>query len=343
MNVSSLKNYIIENPELIELILEKAGFHHISDKFSQGNEYRCAWDEDSNPTSIRVYKDTLSSKYFKTGLEGDIITLVQEKIDKSFPKTLEFISKVVNFEETDEVEYDLAFSGLFLELEQIQETGEYFELNTYEESVLDEFLIMPSRRFLDDGIKYEVQEEFQIGYDQYSNRIIVPWRSLKGDIIGIMGRLNKNDEDIQQYENKWFPIIKFPKSRTLFGYSNNYRYIQESKMVMLFESEKSVMKCKSQGNNISLALGGNSLSSYQANNINSLFPNTIFIGLDEGLDEEQSVTLAEKLKYDTYYQNNVYYIYDRNNLYLPKGSKMSPADLPMQDMKSLMKHCTKKI
>lgn len=341
MNISSLKDHIINEPELIELILEKAGFHYISDKFSHGTEYRCAWDEDGNPTSIRIYKDTLSTKYFKTGLQGDLITLVQEKMRMGLGKALRFISNIVNYDESEEIEVNMAFSGIFLELQSIAENGEHVELTTYPEEVLNNYMIKPSKRFLDDGISYRVQEEFQVGYDVMSDRILVPWRGLDDQIIGIMGRLNR--DELEQHENKWFPIIKFPKSKTLFGYSNNYQYIQESKMVMLFESEKSVMKCKSQGNHTALALGGSSLSEYQANNINSLFPNTIIIGLDEGLDEEQSVKLGEKLKHESYFENNVYYLYDNKGMYLPKGSKMSPADLPSGELKKMMSSCMKKI
>lgn len=341
MNVHALKNYIINNSELIELILEKSGFHHIDDKYSGGIEYRCAWDEDGNPTSVRVNKETLSSTYFKTGLQGDIITLVKEKKGISFPKTLDFISSIINFEDEDEIEYDLAFSGLFLELEQIYDTGEYIKLDTYEESTLDDFLIMPSMRFLEDGIDYQTQVDFKIGYDLMTNRIIVPWRSLKGDLIGIMGRLNK--DEIEPYESKWLPVIAFPKSKTLFGFSQNYSNIQSSKTVMLWESEKGVMKSQSQGINCTLALGGNSLSDYQVNNINSLFPDKIIVGLDEGLSEEQSVHLAEKLKYNTYFENNVFYLYDKLGLYLKKGSKMSPSDLPKEDLKSMIMNCAKKV
>ncbi|MCM3387195.1 hypothetical protein M3649_03500 [Ureibacillus chungkukjangi] len=338
MDVHALKEQIINSPELIESILHKSGFHYVSDKFSQGKEYRCAWDEDSNPTSIRIYKDTLKATYFKTGLDGDLITLVKEKLKFSFPKTLEFISNVIGYEDVaeEEIECDLAFSGIFLEIEKIIEDGDIFDLQIYDERVLNDYLIMPSRRFIKEGIDYNTQQEFKIGYDWNSNRIVLPWYNLKGELIGLMGRLNK--DEVEPYENKWYPILKFPKSRTLYGFSHNYQYIQRDKMALLFESEKSVLKCRSKGIDCSLALGGNSLSDFQANNINSLFPDTIIIGLDEGLNREQSHSLAEKLKFNSYFNNKVGYIYDRDGDILKKGSKDSPADLPKAAIKELIKN-----
>ena len=342
MNVHSLKEYIIDNDELIELLLEKAGFHNINGNFSHGTEYRCSWDEDGNPTAIRVYKDTLKSTYFKTGLDGDLITLIQEKLGYGFSKTLKFISNTIDFID-EEIEYEDAFSGLFKELESLQDYGEYIELTTHDESILDNYMLMPSKMFLDDGVGYQAQVDFKIGYDIESDRIIVPWRSLSGELIGIMGRLNK--DAIEAWESKWLPLkgLNFPKSKTLFAYSENYKDIQQHGMVFLFESEKSPMKLRSQGCNLGLALGGNKINDYQASNINSLFPNMIVVGLDEGLDEDQSVEIVEKLKIDTYYENKVYYLYDDKGLFLPKGSKMSPADLPLSDLKSMMKQCMRTI
>lgn len=99
MDVHSLKEYIKSNPELIELILEESGFHDISDDFSNGNEYRCAWDEGKNNTAVRVSKDTLSANCFSKNIKGDIITLIQDKRNLTFPKAVNFISKVINLED----------------------------------------------------------------------------------------------------------------------------------------------------------------------------------------------------------------------------------------------------
>lgn len=48
MDVAGIKNYIIDNPDTIVLLLESAGFEKIK---SRTNEIRCVRDEDSNPTA----------------------------------------------------------------------------------------------------------------------------------------------------------------------------------------------------------------------------------------------------------------------------------------------------
>jgi len=339
LNIYALKQQIIDNEELIELILNDSGFTDINGEFNQGNEYRCSWEEGGNPTSVRVNKSTLSSDCFSKGIKGDIITLVSEKLNLSFTKTIDRLSRLINFEDINE-EITLPFDGFFNEILNLVDDN-FDDLETFDESILDDYLILPSERFLKDGINYEVQQKYNVGYDVTTGRIIVPWRNLEGKLVGIMGRLNK--EEIEEYENKYLPIISFPKSKTIFGFSENYRSIQEQGLVIIVEPEKGVMKLESMGVNVGLGLGGSSLSTFQANNIKSLFPKRIIVGLDEGLSEEVSLNMAKQLKIDTFFENEVGYIYDAENKYLPKGSKMSPSDLPLEQFKKLIVECTRRV
>lgn len=339
MNIHNLKEEIKDNDELINLILEDVGFTDISDEFNQGNEFRCAWEEGGNPTSVRISKSTLSANCFSRGIKGDIITLVQEKLNVSFSKALNRISKIINYEDVN-VEVSLPFGGFFNEILSVVD-DDNGDIQTYDESILNEYLILPSERFLNDGICYDIQERYKIGYDVCTGRIIVPWRNLSGELVGIMGRLNK--ELIEDHENKWFPIIPFQKSKTIFGFCENYNAIQHASFVMIGESEKFPMALSSNGIDLGLGLGGSSLSQFQANNIKSLFPKRILVCMDEGLDEDISREIAKQLKIDTFFENEVGYIYDAENKYLPKGSKMSPSDLPLEVMKKLITECTKKV
>lgn len=341
MDIHALKQHIKKDENLIELLLDEVGFTDINGEFKYGDEFRCAWDEDSNPTAVRINKHTLSANCFSKGIKGDIITLVQEKLNLPLSLTLKKIAEITGFTEKEKRKYELPFGGFYKKIHKMKKRKVNNEIKTYKESVLDEYLILPSARFLNDGVSYDVQEKYKIGYDVSTGRIIVPWRNLSGELVGIMGRLNK--EEIEEFESKYLPIIAFPKSKTLFGFSENYKSIQEQGLVIIVESEKGVMKLESMGVNVGLGLGGSSLSTFQANNIKSLFPKRIIVGLDEGLDEEISREMAKQLKMDTLFENEVGYIYDEENKYLPKGSKMSPSDLPLEKFKKLIVECTRRV
>lgn len=344
MNVGALKRYLIENEDQIALVLHKIGFSNIDGSFSRGTEYRCSWDEDSNPTSVAVKKHSLQADVFSRNIHGDIITLVRAKTDLGFPQAVKLIADIVLFK--DDGKYDVkepAFGGFLKRVKKLKEPDGHIELEEYPDSILDKYHMMPSKRFLDDGISYDVQVKYEIGYDWQSNRIIVPWRGVNGNIIGIMGRINKDEEDILPNENKWFPIIPFPKSRAIFGYTQNYDSIQRDRFAIIGESEKFPQQLESKNLPYGLGLGGNKLSAYQAQNIKALFANKIIVALDEGLDIDISVEMAQKLKMEGMFKNETFYIHDKNNLWIPKDSKMSLSDLPEQDIKSVIRQCSIKV
>jgi hypothetical protein len=338
MDVYALKNYIINNPDNIELILEETGFHYI-DYNSTKKEYRCAREEGRNPTSVKVNRETLSATCFSTNLKGDLINLVQSKLYTSFPNTIKKIAEIIGFQDTGkQEEYSLPFGGFYKQIAKLRD-DQLFDLATYSDDILNRFEMVPNLLFYEDGILPEVQTKFQIGYDSVTGRISVPWRSFSGEVCGVMGRLNKrevSDEDV-----KWFPILPFPKSKTLYGFVENYNSILEKKFVMIGESEKFALQCNSKGLNTGLGLGGSFMSELQANHVKSLFPETILIAMDEGLSEEHSYEIAKQCKSDKYYKNKVGYIFDKENEYLPKDSKLAPSDLDKNTLKLLINNCTK--
>jgi DNA primase len=338
MDVYALKNYIINNPDNIELILEETGFHYI-DYNSTKKEYRCAREEGRNPTSVKVNRETLSATCFSTNLKGDLINLVQSKLYTSFPNTIKKIAEIIGFQDTvKQEEYSLPFGGFYKQIAKLRD-DQLFDLATYSDDILNRFEMVPNLLFYEDGILPEVQTKFQIGYDSVTGRISVPWRSFSGEVCGVMGRLNKrevSDEDV-----KWFPILPFPKSKTLYGFVENYNSILEKKFVMIGESEKFALQCNSKGLNTGLGLGGSFMSELQANHVKSLFPETILIAMDEGLSEEHSYEIAKQCKSDKYYKNRVGYIFDKENEYLPKDSKLAPSDLDKNTLKLLINNCTK--
>lgn len=335
MNVYNLKNHIIENPEYIELILEEVGFHNIS---RRGDEIRCARESGRNPTSVRVNIDTLSSTCFSTNLKGDLITLVQSKIYTTFPNTIKKIANIIDFKDKEkQEEFVLPFGGFFKKIARLRD-DDTFDIETYSEDMLNRFELTPNLLFYEDGILPSVQREFKIGYDSVTSRIAVPWRTFSGEIAGVMGRLNKRD--VSDDETKWFPILSFPKSKTLYGYVENYNHIREKEFIMIGESEKFTLQTHSKGLNVGVSLGGSFMSEVQANHIKSLFPKVILVGMDEGLSQDHSIEIARQLKSDKYYRNKVGYLYDKKNDYLPKGSKLAPSDLDKNSLKKLIEHCT---
>jgi DNA primase len=358
MNIPQLKQTIIDNPNYIEAIMEAIPIFKIKDF---GKEYRGAKYQDGSATGVCIMKDTL--KYFYRGRDGessgDIFTFVQDFKGIEFSEAIKVILQATGldteqFSKSEEVV--LPFGGYFKGLKPNSQDS-YQELPTYPESILDDFELMPACRFLKDGINAKVQFDFKVGYDYFSDRITVPWRNPSGKIVGVMGRYNGDDYEEKELA-KWFPLIKFPKSQVLFGFYENYQAIQKTRTIIIGESEKFVMQLRSmdrpivdmetgeilryEGYNNGLAVGNHSISPVQKKLIQSCFPDTIIIAYDEGIEEEYLIETAKKLQYNGgFFQTRIGYIFDKEGLYLPKGSKYAPSDLGKKVFDELIMNCTK--
>lgn len=321
--------------DVVREILEELGFTQLTFDACK-RIFRFAREEGRNPTSMVLNLDTLSFHCFSTNSKGNLYTLIMQRKDMNFPNALKWAADYAGLDKEEyDIDIQLPFGGFFQGL--VKEISEpEFSMKTYDESELDEYKGFYNTMFLKDGISFESQEKFNIGYDTLSNRVTIPIYSLDNKLIGIMGRYNGKCEK----EERWLPIIPCSRSLTVYGFNENYQSIQEKGMTVIFESEKSVMQCHSFGCNIALATSGCHISDTQAKHIKSMFLPKIILAYDEGLSEEDIIAEAEKLKMNNQiYKNQVGYIYDREYKYLPEGSKASPSDLGKEVFSKLVKEC----
>lgn len=324
MNVIAVTEYLSSNSDSVYEILEDIGFTHIKyDNIKK--QFRFARGEGNNPTSILLSLDSLQFYCFSTNDKGNLYTLIMDKKGLSFPQALDYIAKKTGIKISSErVSIKLPFGGFYKNLRRDIIEPES-TLQIYPESILQEYSAMPNMMFYNDGIDFDVQAQFNVGYDIITNRITVPIRTFKGEICGIMGRLN--DQDCP-HEERWLPIIPCARSLTLFGFHQNYYSIQEKGLCIIAESEKAPMQAASMGCNIVLGTSGCHISQVQARYIKSLLTKTIIVAFDEGLDEEFVRSEAQKLVADNYLlKNKVGYIWDNDNDVLIKGGKQSITDL----------------
>lgn len=302
----------------------------------QKNELRFSREEGLNPTAMRLKLDTLKFDGFSINLHGNLFSLVMQTQKLSFPKALHYIANQLGLEKSQfsgKIRYP--FSGFYKGLMKEINEPEY-AMKTYDESEIEEYLGKYNTMFFKDGINFQTQEFFKVGFDLESCRITVPEYTLDGKLCGVMGRLN--DTKCSKDE-RWLPIIPCSRSLTLYGYHHNYDFIQQKNIVVVGESEKFVQQLHSMGSRIGLATCGCDISDVQAKYLKSLMTKKIVLAYDEGLEEDNVRMQTEKLVLNNaVFKNRVGYIYDKNNLILPKGSKASPSDLGKDAFLELMKN-----
>lgn len=331
-----MKEYLKNNPEQIEKILSYYNYHsiNITDK-----EIRCAKVGGDNPSGCRIkLNDNLSATDFTTSYNGDLFGLIATHTGLTYREVLKTITTMLgkkiegNYQAEEEVLFDGFFDGLYIPYEDEEKEV------TYDESVLDKYNngYKWFKRFADDGILPSAQVKFNIGFSEESNRITIPWRDSEGKLIGVIARIDSDEKT----NYKYLPLIPFPKHKYLYGLYQNKEYIKESKEVYVFESEKSVLLGDSLGYRNFTSLGGNSISKTQVEQLLKLNVSKIIISLDEGLDTEIIKKDIKTIKDCLFMRDcKVGFILDKNNKYLPKGSKASPIDLGREIFEKLKNEC----
>lgn len=333
--MEKIKQYLKNNPNKIRDILKYYNYPMIN---IGKNEIRCAKIGGDNPSTIRIkLNDNLSAIDFSSNYSGDIIGLItHHNTDLSYKDVIDTIKVMTNKKlegshENKKGLFDNFFDDIYIPSEEIQDT-------TYDKSILDNYSKYRwNIRFLKDNINVKTQYDFNIGYDSISNRITLPWFNENGELIGIMGRLDSDEKT----NYKYLPLISFPKRNYLYGLYENKMYLMGGREVYIFESEKSVLQCRSFGFYNAVALGGNSISTLQVEKLLQLNVERFIICLDEGLDTEIIKKDIQTIKSCCFMRDNVRigFILDKENKYMPKDSKVSPSDLGKDIFEKLCEEC----
>jgi DNA primase len=316
------------NEEFVIKILSSIGCHSIKkQKINQKNIIVAANPLGDNTTAINVYLDNfLARNYTKTEFESkpykDIITLVEFLENKSSQQAIKRICEICNFDYYCKQEE----TPNFLKWLQFVETGVKNKVDNENiiplpESILNQFRISPVKKWRDEGISVDTQADFQIGLDIMTERIIIPIRDEIGSLVGVKGRLLK-DEKID--DDKYVYIYSCPKTKILYGLYKNYKHIKEANEVIVVESEKGVLKLKSLGFNNAVAIGSKSISKTQIDKLLRLCV-PITIAFDKDVTNKEIETIVKELKFPLNIVD-VYVISDKMNLLSKKESPMDNAE-----------------
>lgn len=277
MDIKHLKTHLIENPDYVEEILEKY-FDNVR-YYESSKQWRFSFLEGDDPSSSRLSSESLYYKNYKYNEESDIFTLFMKKLNINLGKCLNMFCDSSCYIESD-YKIKEVFGGFYKKISNSKEG----EIPSYPSNKIECYPEVVSKFFLKEGITIESQNKFNIRLDVETNRIIIPVY-LKSKLVGAIGRFNsKVSGDIPRY----LPILKYPKSKVLFGYDVNYASLYNN-TIILVESEKTVIRAFGTGYKNLLALGGNSISHFQRNLIYSLNPKEVILVLDKGLGKDKAI------------------------------------------------------
>lgn len=162
------------------------------------------------------------------------------------------------------------------------------------EGILDFFPKVVSDLFLEDNIDEFTQDSFGLRYDKITNRILIPVRNEKHELVGILSRINA--KEFPNNVIKYNTFISYPPSMVLFGLDRNLKFIRREGYAVLAEAEKSVMKAFSKGIRNVLATGGSHLFEEQCELLIRLGITDVIVSFDSDKSFKGVINSVKGLK-----------------------------------------------
>lgn len=288
---------------------------------------------------LYYYIESQSWFCFVCHFSGDTISLVQHVKHLDFNQAVSYICSVLHLQ-VGQIEQNEQIDN-WAELRRFLPNAEpeSDKLLTYDKSILSLFDHLYPQEWLDYGISADILDKFGIGWYARQACISIPV-VFNGQLVGVRGRYTR-EQDVAK--GKYRPIctldgtvLKFPSSACLYGYDQNKAAIEKSRQVVLFESEKSVLKSPQYGIDNALAVFGSNISKQHIQLLLELGVNDVVLAFDSdyhqvGDDEFKFFVvkmkkLAAKLKpyfsVNIIYNNQGYDMYKCNMMDLPYEQAM---------------------
>ena len=299
MDIEILKEHILEN-NFIPTILEELGCHHIRKK---DGYFQCANPDGDNTTAVCVYENTSLTTINYTrdisngkNIHTDLISLVEFYKNETFPYAVKWICDVLDIDYYSNLDEDLPKSlqltKMLVEMQSVDTESETEKpLKPISEKILSYFKPYVNDMFNEDGVSYETQAEFEIGYDEFTNRITIPIRDDLGNLVGVKARYFYRQ--VPEDEQKFMYIEKCARSQILYGLYKTINFIKKAQRVFVVEAEKGVQQLYDKGYFEAVATGGSKISKNQIDKLTRLCVPIIFV-FDKDITKEELDNIASR-------------------------------------------------
>jgi DNA primase len=221
-------------------------------------------------------------------------------------------------EPTLELPESLRITKMLMKMKSNDDEEDDTPIRVLDESILNYYKPYVNDFWYNDHVPYLVQREWELGYDESTNRITIPIRDELGQLVGIKSRIFK--QKIEEWEQKFLYLEPCPRNKILYGYHKTNKAIKETGKCYCFEAEKSVHQLWSYGYRNSIAFMGKKVGQQQINKL-SRIDCDIVLCMDQDVSKEEVEKLANRFIDGI----QIYAIYDEDKVL---GDKESPADDP---------------
>lgn len=283
-NVELVKQQLSED-KIIELMQSlNADFNYVGPRSihfrsicHNSDSYKLYWYEDGgNGGRFYCHRDNQS---------WDVFSLVQHIRHCNFTDAVDYICSTLGISATElNIRQDV--DNWQRDLRRWLPNADYdepTELTAYDPAILSAFDHLYPTEWLEYGITRDSMDKFGIGWYARQACISIPVVQ-NGQLVGVRGRYTRR-QDVDK--GKYRPlslldgtVLKFPSSSCLYGLDQNKAVIEKCRQVLLFESEKSVLKADSWHIHNALAVFGSNISKRHIEMLLELGVNDVVICFD---------------------------------------------------------------
>lgn len=252
---------------------------------------------------------------FGCGAGGNVLNFIQKHHKCNFHRAVQLLKEYADISDDVTTTTKLTSTNVIKKYKFIGDKKKQKEHIVLEPNIMSKYEKNASalKAWEDEGISKQVLEKYQVRYDPFSNRIVFPVRDYDGTIINVKGRTidsNFKEKRIPKYTNYY----ELGQNDFIYGYYEHYQHYINQKEIILFEGEKSVMKCEGWGIYNTGALSTSHLDSFQFKILLKLGVRVVF-ALDKHVDIRKDKEISKLKRYVP-----VQYIYDKNNLLAEKDA-----------------------
>lgn len=334
MTATEIKKYIYDNDKIPD-ILEDLGCTKI--KYHNHKDYYSAAQPDGdNPHGVVISNNEyLNYASYSRGINykdrKDIFAFIQSVKNVNFSSSLKYLHELLGlpWEKYKPIQKKEKHNPL-----------EIFTQFVIAKDVYDEPIISEIKKpdgdyyplihvdFFKEGITKKTIDKFGLLYSYKYHRTMIPLRDWRtGCVLGFNGRTSIKNYDELGITKYWI-TPGYNKIYNLFGLWENRDDIEKKHRLVIYESEKSVLKRDSRCDPTGVAISGHYLSEQQVKIILSLDVNEIVIAMDKDVKILEVLHMCEQF----YKLRHTSFIFDKHGLL---GDHDSPADLHNSDYEKL--------
>ena len=319
----------VELIELIQSIDIVAFISQYVELTRKGGEFwgLSPFNEEKTP-SFSVRPDPPRFYDFSSGIGGNVYTFVKHYHRCSSREAVEILKNFAGIDgEIAGVRDKMQATIDCKRFQRPKTTQKPSKAAVFPENVMERYEKRPEKLAVweSEGISTASLERFQVFYDSFSDRLVYPIRDPAGKIINIGGRTLDplfKEKKLRKY-TYFYP---WGSLQTLYGLSENRKYIEEQHEIILFEGCKSVLLADTWGIRNTGAILTSHLNPNQMKLLASLGCGVVF-ALDKDVNVSEDKNIA-KLKHYV----RVTAIRDDGNLL---GTKDAPVDKGLEVFKTL--------